>query len=120
MSTKYVITFSNQTESGVETPEKLFNRTVIEHVTSILSRAAHKSGYDLDNCTAYPVQGMYKGKSVQSFRLEYNADVPLAAMRGYALWIKSEYKQESILLESYINSEYKAQLIFDIDNIIEL
>ena len=120
MSTKYVITFSNQTEHGVEQPEKFHNQTVIEHVTKVLANSAKTCGYDLDNCTAYPVQGMYKGKSEQSFRLEYIADVPLAAMRGYALWIKSEYKQESILLESYINNEYKAQLIFDNDNIIEL
>ena len=120
MSTKYVITFSNQTEHGIETPEKIFNRTVIEHVTSIISRAAHKNGFDLDNCTAYPVQGMYKGKSEQSFRLEYIADIPAAAMRGFALWLKHEYNQESVLLETYANSEYKAELIFDLDNIIEL
>ena len=120
MSTKYVITFSNQTEHGIETPEKLFNQTVIEHVTSILSKAAHKNGFDLDNCTAYPVQGMYKGKSEQSFRLEYIADIPAAAMRGFALWIKNEYNQESILIETYKDGEYKAQLIFDNDNIIEL
>ena len=119
-SKKYVITFSNQTEHGIETPEKLFNQTVIEHVTSILSRAAHKSGFDLDNCTAYPVCGMYKGVAENSFRLEYIADIPAHAMKGFALWIKHEYKQESILLESYTNGEYKAQLIFDIDNIIEL
>ena len=120
MSTKYVITFSNQTEHGIETPEKLFNQTVIEHVTSILSRAARKNGFDLDNCTAYPVQGMYKGKSEQSFRLEYIADIPAPAMTGFAIWIKHEYKQESVLLESYSNGEYKAQLVFDFDNIVEL
>ena len=120
MSTKYVITFSNCTEHGVEQPEKLFNQSVIEYVTKTVSNAAKHIGYDLDNCTAYPVQGMYKGKSEQSFRLEYIADVPLAFMRGFALWIKSEYKQESILLESYTNGEYKAELIFDLDNIIEL
>ena len=120
MSTKYVITFSNQTEHGIETPEKLFNQTVIEHVTSILSKAARKSGFDLDNCTAYPVQGMYKGSTESSFRLEYIADIPAPAMRGFALWIKHEYKQESILLEIYKNGEYKAELIFDFDNIIEL
>ena len=116
MATKYVITFSNQTEHGIESPEKLFNQTVIEHVTSILSRAAKNEGYDLDNCAAYPVQG----KSEQNFRLEYIADVSLAAMRGFALWIKQDYKQESILLEIYKSGEYKAELIFDLDNIIEL
>lgn len=120
MSTKYVITFSNQTEHGIETPEKFFNQSVIEHVTRVIANSAKTCGYDLDNCTAYPVQGMYKGVAETSFRLEYIADIPAAAMRGYALWIKSEYKQESILFESYINSEYKAQLIFDIGNIIEL
>ena len=120
MSAKYVITFSSQTEYGIETPEKLFNQSVIGHVTRVIANSAKNCGYDLDNCTAYPVCGMYKGSTESSFRLEYIADVPLAVMRGYALWIKSEYKQESILLESYINSEYKAQLIFDIDNIIEL
>ena len=120
MSIKYVITFSNQTENGIETPEKFYNQSVIEYVTEILSRAARYGGFDLDNCTAYPVQGMYKGKSEQSFRLEYIADIPAAYMIGLALWIKDEYKQESILLESYINGEYKAQLVFDLDNIVEL
>lgn len=120
MSTKYVITFSNQTEHGVETPEKIHNQTVIEYVTEILAAAPKNQGYDLDNCTAYPVQGMYKGKSEQSFRLEYISDIPDAYMIGLALWIKDEYRQESVLLETYINGEYKAQLVFDIDNIIEL
>ena len=120
MSKKYVITFSNCTEHGIETPEKLFNQTVIEHVTSIISRAAHKSGFDLDNCTAYPVQGMYKGSTETSFRLEYIADIPAPAMKGFGLWIKHEYNQESVLLETYTNGEYKAELLFDFDNIIEL
>ena len=120
MSRKYVITFSNQTEKGVESPEKFYNQTVIEYVTEILAAAAKNERYDLDNCTAYPVQGMYKGKSEQSFRLEYISDIPAAYMIGLTLWIKDEYKQESVLLESYTNGEYKAQLVFDIDNIIEL
>ena len=120
MSTKYVITFSNQTEHGVETPEKLVNQSVIEHVTRVIANAAKNCGYDLDNCTAYPVQGMYKGVAETSFRLEYIADIPVAAMRGFALWVKEEYKQESVLLETYANGEYKAQLIFDFGNIIEL
>lgn len=120
MSTKYVITFSNQTEHGVEEPEKLFNQSVIEHVTRVLANAAKTCGYDLDNCTAYPVQGMYKGVAESSFRLEYISDIPADYMIGLALWIKYDYKQESILLETYTNGEYKAQLVFDIDNIIEL
>ena len=120
MSTKYVITFSNQTEHGIETPEKLYNQSVIEYVTKIIAGAAKVSGYDLDNCTAYPVQGMYKGVAESSFRLEYIADIPAGAMRGFVLWIKDEYKQESVLLETYSNGEYKAQLIFDINNIVEL
>ena len=120
MSTKYVITFSNQTEHGVEQPEKFHNQTVIEHVTKVLANSAKTCGYDLDNCTAYPVQGMYKGVVESSFRLEYIADIPAAAMRGFALWIKNEYNQESILIETYKDGEYKAQLIFDNDNIIEL
>ena len=120
MSKKYVITFSNCTESGIESPEKFYNQSVIEYVTEILAAAAKNEGYDLDNCTAYPVQGMYKGKSEQSFRLEYIADISAAYMQGLALWIKHEYKQESVLLEIYNNGEYKAQLVFDIDNIIEL
>ena len=120
MSIKYVITFSNCTKDGVESPEKIFNQTVIEYVTEILAAAAKNNGYDLDNCTAYPVQGMYKGKSEQSFRLEYIADIPKGYMIGLALWIKDTYKQESVLLESYVNGEYKAELLFDIDNIIEL
>lgn len=120
MSTKYVITFSNCTENGVEQPEKLYNQSVIEYVTKILAAAAKTDGYDLDNCTAYPVQGMYKGVAESSFRLEYIADISAAYMKGLALWIKREYKQESVLLETYSNGEYKAELVFDTDNIIEL
>lgn len=120
MSKKYVITFSNQTERGVESPEKFYNQSVIEYVTEILAAAAKNEHYDLDNCTAYPVQGLYKGVAENSFRLEYISDIPAAYMIGLALWIKDEYKQESILLETYANGEYKAQLIFDIVNIIEL
>lgn len=120
MSTKYVITFSNQTEKGVKSPEKLYNQTVIEYVTELLASAAKDLGYNLDNCTAYPVQGMYKGKSEQSFRLEYITDISAGYMTGFAIWIKNEYKQESILLETYENGEYKAELIFDNDNIVEL
>ena len=120
MSKKYVITFSNCTEHGVEHPEELYNQSIIEYVTEILAAAAKNEGYDLDNCTAYPVNGMYKGVAESSFRLEYIADIPAAYMIGLALWIKETYNQESVLLESYINSEYKAQLLFDIDNIVEL
>ena len=120
MSTKYVITFSNQTEHGVESPEKFYNQSVIEYVTEILAAAAKNENYDLDNCTAYPVQGMYKGVAESRFRLEYISNIPAAYMIGLALWIKDEYKQESVLLESYTNGEYKAQLVFDIDNIVEL
>ena len=120
MSKKYVITFSNCTEHGVEQPEKIYNQTVIEYVTEILAAAAKHRDYNLDNCTAYPVQGMYKGKSEQSFRLEYISDIPAAYMYGLALWIKDEYKQESVLLETYSNGEYKAELIFDIFNRVEL
>ena len=120
MSKKYVITFSNCTESGIESPEKMYNQTVIEYVTEILAAAAKKEGCNLDNCTAYPVQGIYKGVAESSFRLEYIADIPAEYMIGLALWIKYEYKQESILLETYTNREYKAELIFDFDNIVEL
>ena len=120
MSTKYVITFSNQTENGIETPEKIYNQSVISYVTEILAAAAKNEHYDLDNCTAYPVSGMYKGVAESSYRLEYITDIPAAYMIGLALWIKDEYKQESVLLESYINGEYKAQLVFDINNIVEL
>ena len=120
MSKKFVITFSNCTKDGVEQPERLYNQSVISYVTEILAAAAKQEGYDLDNCTAYPVQGMYKGVAESSFRLEYIADIPAAYMIGLALWIKEEYKQESVLLESYINGGYKAQLVFSIDNIIEL
>ena len=120
MSTKYVITFSNQTEHGIETPEKLSNQTVIGYVTSIISKAARKNGFDLDNCTAYPVQGMYKGVAENSFRLEYIADIPVPAMKGFAFWIKHEYNQESVLLETYSNGEYKAELLFSFDKTVEL
>ena len=120
MSKKYVITFSNCTEHGVESPEKLYNQSVIEYVTEILAAAAKQEGYNLDNCTAYYVNGMYKGVPEVSFRLEYIADIPAEYMRGLAIWIKDEYKQESILLEIYKDGEYKAELIFNSDNIIEL
>ena len=120
MSTKYVITFSNCTKDGVESPEKIHNQTVIEYVTEILAAAAKNQGYNLDNCTAYPVSGMYKGVAESSFRLEYISDIPAGYMIGLALWIKAAYNQESVLLERYINGEYKAQLIFNIDNIINL
>ena len=120
MSKRVVITFSNCTKDGIESPEKFYNQSVIEYVTEILAAAAKNEGYDLDNCTAYPVQGMYKGVAESSYRLEYITDVPAEYMQGLAIWIKDEYKQESILLEIYNNGEYKAQLIFDIDNIIEL
>ena len=120
MSKKYVITFSNCTESGIESPEKFYNQSVIEYVTEILAAAAKNEGYDLDNCTAYPVQGLYKGVGESSFRLEYISNIPAAYMYGLAMWIKDEYKQESILLEIYENGEYKAKLIFDVNNIIEL
>lgn len=120
MSKKYVITFSNCTEQGVESPEKIYNQSVIEYVTGILAAAAKKGNCDLDNCTAYSVSGMYKGVAESSFRLEYITDIPAEHMKGLALWIKDEYKQESVLLETYANGEYKAQLIFDFDNIVEL
>lgn len=120
MSKKYVITFSNCTNNGVEHPEELFNQSVIEYVTEILAAAAKNEGYDLDNCTAYPVNGMYKGVAESSYRLEYISDIPAAYMYGLALWIKDEYKQESVLLETYTNGEYKAELIFDIYDRVEL
>ena len=120
MRKNYVITFSNCTESGIETPEKFYNQSVIEYVTEILAAAAKNEGYDLDNCTAYPVQGMYKGAAESSFRLEYISDIPAAYMIGLALWVKDEYKQESVLLETYSSGEYKAQLVFDINDIVEL
>lgn len=120
MSTKYVITFSNCTEHGVVQPEKLYNQSVIEYVTKIIAGAAKHSGYDLDNCTAYTVCGMYKGAAESSFRLEYIADIPATAMKGYALWIKHEYNQESVLVETYTNGEYKAELVCDFEKDIEL
>lgn len=120
MRTKYVITFSNCTEHGIETPEKLFNQTVIEHVTRVIANTAKNCGFDLDNCTAYPVNGMYKGVAESSFRLEYITDVPAAFMKGLALWVKRQYRQESVLIETYKDGEYKAELIFDFDNTVEL
>ena len=120
MSTKYVITFSNCTESGIESPEKIYKQSVIEFVTEVLAAAAKNEGYNLDNCTAYPVNGMYKGVAESSFRLEYIADIPVEYMLGLAIWIKKEYRQESILLEIYKNGEYKAELIFNTNNVVEL
>lgn len=120
MSTKYVITFSNCTENGVETPEKISNQSVTEFVTRVIAATAEELGYNLDNCTAYPVSGMYKGISENSFRLEYISSVPLVAIEGHALWIKETYKQESVLIEIYRNGEYKAELLFSSDRIEEL
>ena len=120
MSTKYVITFSNRTENGVETPEKISNKSVIEYVTNIIAATAEGLGYNLDNCTAYSVSGMYKGISENSFRLEYISSVPLVVIEGHALWIKDTYNQECVLIETYRNGEYKAELIFSLDKIVEL
>ena len=121
MSKKFVITFSNCTKNTVEKPEELYGQSVIEYVTEILANAAKNNGYDLDNCTAYPVSGLYKGVAETSFRLEYiTSDDIDYYMRGLAIWIKDEYKQESILLETYKDGEYKAELIFDTDDIVEL
>lgn len=120
MSVKYVITFSNCTENGVETPEKISNQSVIEFVTHIIATTAADLGYNLDNCTAYPVSGMYKGISENSFRLEYISSAPLVAIEGHALWIKEVYNQESVLIETYRNGTYKAELVFNSDKIVEL
>lgn len=120
MVTKYVITFSNCTKNGVETPEKISNQTVIEFVTHNIAATAAELGYNLDNCTAYPVSGMYKGVSENSFRLEYISSVPLVVIEGHALWIKEVYNQESVLIETYRNGEYKAELLFNSDEIVEL
>lgn len=121
MSTKYVITFSNCTKNGVETPEMVSNQTVLEYVSQIIANAANKDGFNLDNCTAYPVYGMYKGVPETSFRLEYVVSEPMEnAMSAYALWIKHTYKQESVLLETYRNGKYKAELIHDFDKYEEL
>lgn len=121
MCIKYVITFSNCTGKGVETPEKIYNKTVLEFVTNTIANAAKASGFDLDNCTAYEVNGMYKGCSKTSFRFEYIVSESMDyEIKGYALWVKRTYKQESVLLETYRNGEYKAELIFDLDNVVEL
>lgn len=120
MATKYVITFSNCTENGVETPEKISNQSVIEYVTHIIAVTAAKLGYNLDNCTAYPVSGMYKGISENSFRLEYITTLPKVNIERHALWIKNAYNQESVLLETYSNGKYNAELIFGSDRIEEL
>ena len=67
------------------------------------------------------IRDAHKGVAETSFRLEYiTDDIPAANMKGLALWVKHEYKQESVLLEIYKDGEYKAELIFDFDNIIEL
>lgn len=120
MATKYVITFSNCTENGVKTPEKLFNLTAIQFVTTEVARTAAKVGYDLNNCTAYPVNGMYKEASETSFRLEYITQVSPLTMVLYCNWIRKVYEQESVLLETYNNDGYKAELIYDLDKIVEL
>jgi hypothetical protein len=120
MAIKYVLTFSNRSVNGVEAPEKSYNQTVIEYVTEVIAGAGKMVGYNLDNCTAYPVQGMYKGVPEESFRLEYIVSEPLSGMLGFALWIKNAYKQESILLETYSKRQYKAELVYDIDKVEEL
>ena len=121
MSTKYVITFSNCTEHGVETPEKIYNKTVLEFVTNTIANAAKAAGFELDNCTAYPVSGMYKGVSASSFRLEYIVSGSMEwVIKGYALWIKHKYNQETVLLETYRNGEYKAELLYDFNKEQEL
>lgn len=119
MSTKYVITFSNCTENGVET--FCGKQTVLEYVTEIIADCAKNVGIALDNCTAYPVSGMYKGVSETSFRLEYIVSAPIEhEIKGLALWIKDVYKQESILLETYSNDGYKAELILGLGSCEEL
>lgn len=120
MSTKYVITFSNCTEHGVSTPEKIYNKSVLEFVTSTIANSAKSLDFNLDNCTAYEVNVMYKGVSETSFRLEYITTVPVDYMKGYALWVKDLYRQESILFETYSNRGYKAVLIFSLDEEKEL
>lgn len=106
MATKYVITFSNCTERGIEKPEEIYNQSVIEYVTQTLANAARKHNFSLDNCTAYPVSEMYKGVSESSFRLEYIAAIPADYMKECALWIKDAYKQQSILMEIYKDGAY--------------
>lgn len=121
MAIKYVITFSNCTENGEVHPERFSCQTVLEFVTEIIAAAAKQENYNLDNCTAYPVSGMYKGVSESSFRLEYIVTEPMEyAMKGYAEWIKFAFRQESVLLETYSNDGYKAELIFDFDKYEEL
>lgn len=120
MTTKYVITFSNCTEHGVVEPEKIYNKSVLEFVTSTIAYAAKSLDFNLDNCIAYEVNGMYKGASETSYRLEYICSVPIEYMKGYALWVKDLYRQESILFETYSNNGYKAVLLFSLDEEKEL
>lgn len=120
MCIKCVITFSNCTENGVVEPEKCYNKTVLGYVSETLAGAAKCSNVNLDNCTAYPVSGMYKGISENSFRLEYILSAPISGFFGYVEWIRKEYEQDSVLLEVYSNSGYKAFLIYGLDNYVEL
>lgn len=120
MPTKYVITFSNCTENGVVAPEKLCHQSILEYVTQIIADAAKVENYNLDNCTAYQVNGMYKGNSESSFRLEYITSIPAEYLVGFALWIKHTYKQESVLMETYSNDGYKAELLYGLGETVEL
>lgn len=120
MAIKYVITFSNRTEKGVAQPEKIFNETVVEYVTRTLAGAANYVNDNLDNCSAYSVSGMYKGKSEASYRLEYILSTPISGFSGYVEWIRQKYEQESVLLEVFSDNGYKAFLVYGLHNIEEL
>jgi hypothetical protein len=63
---------------------------------------------------------MYKGIPETSFRLEYISSVPADYMKECALWIKGFYNQESVLLETYRNDSYKAELIFSAERVEKL
>ena len=120
MSIKYVVTFSNCTKKGIAAPERDYGVSPLEYVTKTLAESAKIVNDDLDNCTAYPVYGMYKGISETSFRLEYILSAPISGFFGYVEWIRQKYEQESVLLEVYSDNGYKSFLVYGLHNIVEL
>lgn len=120
MGIKYVITFSNCTESGAVEPNKIFKESVLSYVTRTLAEAAKYAKDNLDNCTAYNVTGMYKGKSETSYRVEYIFSAPISGFFGYVEWIRQKFEQESVFVEVYSDNGYKAFLVYGLHNIVEL
>lgn len=120
MAIKYVITFSNCTKKGIASPESISGESPLEYVTRVFAASAKLNKDNLDNCTAYLANGMYKGLPKGAYRLEYILSAPISGVFGYVEWIRREYEQESVLLEIYSDKGYKAFLVYGLDNTVEL